>query len=73
MSDQMTQLLRKKIEQSNMSYLALAAAAGVPQPRIWDFMHGKDIRLTTAQKLADYFRLTLVEESNGGRLNRSKK
>lgn len=59
----MATLLRKRIRDSGMSMLALATATGVPQPRVWDFMHGKDIRLATAQKLADYFGLTLDDKS----------
>lgn len=62
MSEQMATVLRQRISESGMSLHAIAEAAGVPQPRVWAFMQGKDIRLATAQKLADYFGLELDEK-----------
>lgn len=59
MSEQMAERLRTAIRDSGMSALALSKVTSVPQPRISDFLNGKDIRLTTAQKLADYFSLSL--------------
>lgn len=59
MSKQMADTLRKAIAASGVPVLTLSKKCGVPQPRISDFMNGKDIRLKTAQKIADYFGLKL--------------
>ena len=63
MSEQMAAKLRKVIHESGMSVLTLSKLCGVPQPRISDFLAGKDIRLATAQKLADHFGLVLTDKS----------
>ena len=57
----MAEKLKDAIRNSGMSVLALSKLCGVPQPRIFDFLDGNDIRLGTAQKLADYFGLSLEE------------
>jgi plasmid maintenance system antidote protein VapI len=59
MSEQMADLLRSRIRRSGISALALSKLCGVPQQRISDFLNGNDIRLRTAQKLADHFGLIL--------------
>ncbi len=59
MSKQMADLLRAKIRSSGMTLTEVADKTGVPQPRLTVFMQGKDIRLATAQKLADHFGLKL--------------
>ena len=63
MSKQMAEKLRKAIRESGLSAARLGKATGVTQPVISEFLRGKDIRLTTAQKLADYFGLKLTEAS----------
>ena len=55
----MADILRARIRESGKTLVEIANAAGVPQPRLTVFMQGKDIRLTTAQKLADHFGLML--------------
>lgn len=60
MTEQMAQQLRDAIENSGVSLLALSKVCGVPQPRLHDFMNGRDIRLSTAQKLANHFGLVIL-------------
>lgn len=59
MSKQMATQLIKAIRQTRLSAMQLAAATGVPQPRISAFLKGDGISLSTAQKLADYLGLRL--------------
>lgn len=58
-STQMADRLREAIRASGLSALALSRLTGVAQPRISEFLNGRDIKLTTAQKLADHFGLKL--------------
>jgi plasmid maintenance system antidote protein VapI len=59
-SPTMADHLRKKIEGSNKTVNAIAIEAGVPQPVLYRFVNGeRDLTLSTAQKLADYFKLEL--------------
>jgi plasmid maintenance system antidote protein VapI len=58
-------VLRKAIENSGKPLTGLARECGVPQPMLTRFMAGYDIRLATAEKLADYFGLKLCPESKG--------
>ena len=47
-----------------MTLNAIAVASGVPQPVLHRFVKGKrDLTLTTAQKLADYFGFELMPRS----------
>jgi len=62
MSKTMADLLRAKIRASGLSAAKLGKETGVTQQAISVFLRGKDIRLDTAQKLADYFGLTLKEK-----------
>ncbi len=39
---------------------ALAVTAGIPYPRLWQFVNGDDIRLATAGKLCRYFGVKLT-------------
>lgn len=55
----MAQQLRSAIRRSRLSQLELSRRTGVAQQTINDFLHGSDIRLSRAQKLADYFGLEL--------------
>lgn len=57
----MAALLRDKIRASGLTGMELAKLTGVPQPRISVFMSGKDIRLSTAQRIADHFGLVLTK------------
>lgn len=52
--------LRKSIRDSGTTVNAIAVEAGVPQPVLHRFARGeRDLTLTTAQKLTDYFGLEL--------------
>ena len=52
--------LRKAVTDSRMTVNAVAVKSGVPQPVLYRFMRGeRDLTLTTAQKLADYFGLEM--------------
>ncbi len=51
--------LRRAIRDSKTSALALSKLTGVPQPIISGFLKGRDIKLSTAEKLAAHFRLAL--------------
>lgn len=59
MSQQMATLLRDTIRASGLSAAKLSELTGVTQPTITEFLRGKDLRLATAQKLADHFGLVL--------------
>lgn len=59
MSKDLADTLREAIEKCGLSALALSKETGVSQPRITEFLRGKDIRLATAQKLAKYLGLEL--------------
>ena len=59
MSKRMAEILRNRILASGLSARALAALTDVKQQTISEFLRGKDIRLATAQKLADHFGLAL--------------
>jgi predicted transcriptional regulator len=52
--------LRDAIANSEKSLNAIAKESGIPQPMLYNFMQGKDIRLETAAKLADYFGMRLT-------------
>ena len=55
----MSELLKKTIAESGLSANELWKLTGVSQPTISEFLRGKDIRHETAQKMADYFGMTL--------------
>jgi plasmid maintenance system antidote protein VapI len=55
MESDMHDILRDAIRRCGMSAQRLAKETGVSQPTITVFLSGKDIRLKTAKKLADYF------------------
>ncbi len=56
-----TETLRKAIRDSGQSLYAIAAATGVTRPSLSRFMAGtQSLRLDMADKLAVYFRLTLL-------------
>lgn len=57
----MANLLRKAILTSGKTVNRIAIDSGVPQPVLQRFVTGKrpDLKLTTVQKLADYFGLEL--------------
>lgn len=60
MPREMAEVLRAAIRQSGISALQLGGITGVAQQTISQFLAGKDIRLKTAQKLADHFGLELT-------------
>lgn len=54
--------LRKAIEDSGKSVYAIAKAAGIAQPVLHRFCTGeRDLTLTTADKLLEYFGFELVK------------
>ena len=56
----MADALRRAVRETGLSVNAVAKAAGVPQPVLHRFMTGeRDLTLSTAQRLVDYFRLEL--------------
>lgn len=58
--------LRKAIADSEDSVSAIARAAGIPQPVLHRFAKGeRDLTLTTAQRLIDYFDLELRPRKRG--------
>jgi plasmid maintenance system antidote protein VapI len=52
-------MLREKIRECGLSANTLAGLTGIKQQTISEFLRGKDIRLATAQKLFDYFGITI--------------
>lgn len=52
MERDLAEVLRAAARASGLSAARLAREAGVPQPRLCDFLNGKDVRLKTAAKLA---------------------
>ncbi len=61
MTKTMADILREAIRKSGQSAGQLAELTGVSQPTITEFLRGKDMRLDTAQKLAEFLGLTLQE------------
>jgi predicted transcriptional regulator len=55
----MASALRDGITKSGKSANEIARATGVPQPTITRFLAGADMRLSRAQKIADYLGLEL--------------
>ncbi len=51
--------LRRAIKTSGKGVTALGRETGVPQPMLTAFMQGKDLRLSTADKLCRFFNLSL--------------
>jgi plasmid maintenance system antidote protein VapI len=52
-------VLRQRIRDCGLSAAELAKLTGTTQPTITVFLNGRDIRLMTAQKLMDYFKITV--------------
>jgi transcriptional regulator with XRE-family HTH domain len=61
MSKELADKLRDAIHESGLSANALADEAGVPQQTISRFLLGADMKLSTAQRLAAFLNLELVE------------
>lgn len=59
MSKELADTLRQAIRDSGQSANELAETTGVPQPTITRFLAGSDMRLSTAQKIAEYLGLEL--------------
>jgi hypothetical protein len=59
MSKSLAEPLRAAIRTGGQTAVELAKATGVPQPTITRFLNGADMRLSRAEKLADYFNLEL--------------
>jgi transcriptional regulator with XRE-family HTH domain len=59
----MIEELKQAIRKSGLSALQLSKETGVAQPTITEFLRGADMRLSTAQKLANYLGLKLEGEA----------
>lgn len=59
MPQDMAEVLRKAIRKSGHSALHISEKTGVSQPTITEFLKGADIRLKTANRLADFLGLRL--------------
>jgi plasmid maintenance system antidote protein VapI len=60
-SEQLRRAIVKALEHEGESYFVLGAAAGVNPAQINRFVNGeRDIRLSTAARLADYLELQLT-------------
>lgn len=63
MPKELADVVRAAIRRSGITSLDLSRATGVPQPTITRFLRGRDMRLSRAQKLCDYFGLELKPRS----------
>ena len=63
MSEQMAEALRAAIRATGKSSLQLSKECGLTQPVISEFLRGKDIKLSSAQRLADHLGLQLIVKS----------
>lgn len=59
MNDQIAETIRTAVTDSKQPLSAIALDAGISYSRVHDFMHGRDVKLSTAQKLASHFGLEL--------------
>jgi len=58
----MTEVLRRKIEESDLPFLTLEQQTGVLRQSLMKFVRGETtLRLDAADKLAEFFGLDLVE------------
>ena len=62
MSKELAEVLRTAIRECGISATELASKTGVPQPTITRFLNGADMMLQTAQRIAAYLNLELVEK-----------
>lgn len=64
-----SEIIREAVRASGASEYAIAKAAGVPYPRLYEFMRGRtsDLRLHTAERIAGAvgLRLTLKRKAKG--------
>ena len=68
-TDNLTNTLRRAIDESGLSLLAIAQSAGLSYPVVYDFAHGnRDILLKNADKLAEALGLELrrARKAKGG-------
>ena len=65
--------LRRAIRESGESINSIAKATGVAHPVIVRFMQGRDIRLTTVDKLLDHFGLKLIRTKPDRRTAKRKR
>lgn len=68
-----SEILRREIERSGLPVAVIAVEARIPQPTLSRFVNGKDLRLTTADKLAAYFGLELMRPAGAGPVAAKKK
>lgn len=61
MSKEIADVLREAIRKCGLSALRLSKETGVPQPTISEFLRGRDIRLSRAQKIAKFLGLKLCK------------
>ena len=60
-----TDQLRHAIRGSGLTVNEVAGESGIPQAMLSRFMRGKDLRLSTADRLAEYFGLILRPRAAG--------
>ena len=60
-------VLRKAIKNSGLTHYRIAKDAGIAPDVLDRFMQGKDIRLTTAAKVANVLKLKLVPDKRGSK------
>ena len=59
----MTEVLRRRIEESDLPFLTLEQQTGVLRQSLMKFVRGETtLRLDAADKLAEFFGLELVEQ-----------
>jgi predicted transcriptional regulator len=58
----MTEVLKRAILRCKMSAGELSRAAGVPQQTISEFLRGRDMRMSRAEKIAAYLGLELAKK-----------
>lgn len=68
----LTETLRMIIRRSGRSLNSIAKDCGIGQPVLWRFVNGKDLRLKTVDRLADYFKLNL-RKGGEWRMTRDRK
>lgn len=62
MNQDFSETLRQSITNCGLSANALAEKTGVPQPTITRFLHGADMRLSTAERLAAILHLVMLKK-----------
>jgi hypothetical protein len=69
----LTEVFRSAIRDSGKSVNAIAKESGVAQPMLTRFLNGQDLRLSTADKMAAYFKLSLQPDGPASKKTAKKK